>query len=81
MDAEYTTYCTNCDKMTEYYVLHRISPFTIKDVGFVYIEQTPICKECEHEVYVSEIYDANCDAREREYLKKIQMLKGERNEQ
>lgn len=70
-------YCANCDKINKYWVLHHISCFSIHDIGLTYIEQTPYCKECNKEVYVPEINDINCEAREKEYYKKIHFLKGE----
>lgn len=62
-----TAFCTNCGCKHSYIVKHRMDSFVVRSIEFTYLEEVAYCPNCDKEVYVPEIHDYNCQAREIAY--------------
>lgn len=60
---EKVTFCINCDDKKPFSVITRKSEAEVRGVKFYYEESVALCKECGEEVYVSNVNDANVQAR------------------
>ena len=69
-----TVFCINCGCKQKYIVKSQIDSLNVRNVEFTYIEKTAHCSKCENEVYVPEINDYNCTARETAYFLKTKNI-------
>lgn len=61
------TFCINCGCKQDYIVKDRIDSLNVRGIEFTYLEEIDYCSNCGKEVYVPEINDYNCEARENAY--------------
>ena len=54
-----TTYCTHCQKETEYLTQMSFLPAPVKDGMTSLWLESAYCTECRHSVYVQEVYERN----------------------
>lgn len=62
-----TAFCINCGCKQNYIIKSHMDTLTVRNIEFSYMEKTAYCSECGKEVYVPEINDYNCEAREIAY--------------
>lgn len=60
-------FCINCGCKQSYIVKSHIDSLTVRNVEFTYLEKNAYCSICGEEVYVPEVNDYNCEAREIAY--------------
>jgi len=66
MNVQYK-FCVYCGKLEEILVRCRIIKQVNNNVSFCYEEQYALCQNCGMEIYVPEINDVNCNARNQAY--------------
>ena len=73
MRSPEVAFCIHCDRKTEYELYRRKVDERRRGVHFSYTENYAKCRCCGSEVYVSEINDANVDARLDAYGKAVEL--------
>jgi predicted RNA-binding Zn-ribbon protein involved in translation (DUF1610 family) len=67
MDNMRTAFCTNCGKKVAYSSFSREDDSTVRGVAVRYTEIVAVCPNCDTELYVPEVNDANVEARQEAY--------------
>jgi hypothetical protein len=69
--GEGVAFCIKCGRKQKYVTKSCSDTFSVRGVDVSYWELSAYCAECGDEVYVPEIHDLNCGARESAYFSKI----------
>ena len=64
-----TAFCIECGEVREYHILSQRVELEVRGIRFSYVELIAVCEDCEEELYVPEINDANVEERESAYRK------------
>lgn len=62
-----TVYCIHCDCRVEYCLKSQRVALNIRGIDITYDELVAYCRDCDEEIYVAEINDANVEVRKATY--------------